>query len=56
MFRIFWSSNRVFLIDVYFDLESPRGSGFGWGRAEGLMRETKGESVYEHQGAEVDGS
>jgi hypothetical protein len=28
----------------------------GGGRAEGLMRETKRESVYEHQGAEVDGS
>jgi hypothetical protein len=48
--------HSVFLIDVYLDLESPRGSGFWVGRAEGLLRETKRESVYEHQGAEADGS
>ncbi len=32
--------HSVFLINVYLDLESPGGSGFGWGRIEGLLRET----------------
>ncbi len=47
--------HNVVLIDVYLDLENPGGQDFGWGRIEGLLREQRG-SVYEHQGAEVDGS
>jgi hypothetical protein len=48
--------HSVILINVYLDLESPGGRDFGWGWTEGLLRETKRGSVYEHQGAEVDGS
>jgi hypothetical protein len=47
--------HNVVLIDVYLDLENPGGSGFWWGGIDGLLGEQKG-SVYEHQGAEVDGS
>jgi hypothetical protein len=47
--------HNVVLIDVYLDLENPGGSGFWAGRTGGLLGEQKG-SVYEHQGAEVDGS
>ncbi len=47
--------HNVVLIDVYLDLENPIGSGFWWGGIDGLLGEQKG-SVYEHQGAEVDGS
>ncbi len=47
--------HNVILINVYLDLENPGGSGFWWGGMDGLPREQKG-SVYEHQGAEVDGS
>ncbi len=56
LFRIFWSSHRVFLNDVYLDLESPRGSGFWVGEGRRVDEGTKRESVYEHQGAEVDRS
>ncbi len=47
--------HNVVLINVYLDLENPGGSGFWWGGMDGLLRGQKG-SVYEHQGAEVDGS
>ncbi len=47
--------HSVFLINVYLDLENPGGSGFWVGDSKRVVGETKG-SVYEHQGAEVDGS
>ncbi len=47
--------HSVFLIDVYLDLENPGGSGFWVGENGWVAGEQRG-SVYEHQGAEVDGS
>jgi hypothetical protein len=48
--------HSVFLIDVYLDLENPGGSGFsGGGEQKGYWGKQRG-SIYEHQGAEVDGS
>ena len=48
--------HSVFLIDVYLDLENPGGSGFWVGENRRVTEGNKGGSVYEHQGAEVDGS
>jgi hypothetical protein len=56
MCLIFGAVHSVFLIDVYLDLGSPRGSGFWVGESKRVTEGTKRESVYEHQGAEVDGS
>jgi hypothetical protein len=44
MFRIFWSSSQCLLIDVYLDLESPRGSGF-WVGEGGRVTEGNKEGV-----------
>jgi hypothetical protein len=47
--------HNVVLINVYLDLETPGGRDFGWRGIDGLLREQRG-SVYEQQGAKVDGS